>query len=407
MMHDALANRSGIVYTDFTSEQRELAMERIVKFVRASPSDDVDAALPVESVHQVGEYFKIFKQLVLRAEMEASENSRVIDTARRGQSRRGSSKVNDDPLQPTGTSARDVNVVDGGSDDDATGSAVGEEEEDGSGFAVGVAPSSSRPSTVDWKVSTKVGESDEYAINGSMSPAAASKTSGSPIPGTSPTAAVGSRIFHTKSEAYEVFKREPEGRSLVDELDVAKKTMRESRSALITARDVLNGSKDKIASLSNVLAEKKATRERSTSVADIPNAGLSEGDVIVDEEEYRFIVDVRNEKKRYRTLMKDYTSAKAGFDETANNLVAAKRYLLSSFEEWFAAETAKSTNAPGEEEELFLDPGEAFQQLEQDRIQSNEPGSLPFFNANKSMRKTAGKSSARLRRTIRSKRLTK
>jgi hypothetical protein len=286
--------------------------------------------------------------------------------------------------------------------DDVGINAVGEEEEGGSGFAVGVAPSSSRPSTVDWGVATKIGEIDSGTSGGAGSPTGASKTGGSPVAGDVPSSA---HTFHSKNEAYEVFKRNA-GRSLVVDLDDAKSAMRTSRSSLIVARDALNESKDKIASLSRVLAEKKDARKNITSVADIANAGLTADDTIVDEEEYRFIVDVRNEKRTYRELMAVYTLAKGEFDDIANELVSAKRALLSSFDEWFAVVKEDGGGMIGEIED-FLDPGEAFQRLEQSRIQESEPGSLAFFNANKTMRKRVGQSGGQLRRTIRSKRATK
>ena len=290
MMHDALANRSGIVYTDFTSEQREAAKAQIVKYLSAPPGDDADAMPPVESVHQVTEFYKLFKQLVLSAESEAGEKLRAEDAVR-GHSRRGTSSKTALPESRGG-------LASGGSAagglDDAIGEAVGEEEEGGSGFAVGVASSSSRPTTVDWGASAKEGDGDEGASGGAASPAASKIAS--PTAGDAP--ASGSRGFHSKGEAYEAFKRGGEGRSLVEEVGAAKGAMHEARGALVVARDALNASKDTIAKLSRILSEKKNARKSSAAnAAEIANAGLQSDDTIIDEEEYRFVLDLRNEKR--------------------------------------------------------------------------------------------------------------
>ena len=444
MMHDALANRSGIVYADFTSEQREAAKAQIVKYLRAPPGDDADAVPPVESVHQITEFYKLFKQLVLSAESEAGEKLRSEDAVR-GHSRRGTSSKT--ALLESRGGLASGGSAEGGLDD-AVGEAVGEEEEGGSGFAVGVAPSSSRPTTVDWGTSAKEGDGDEGASGGAASPAASKIAS--PTAGDAPASA--SRGFHSKGEAYEAFKRSGEGRALVEDVGAAKGAMHEARGALVVARDALNASKDTIAELSRILAEKKDARKSSAAnAAEIANAGLQSDDTIIDEEEYRFVLDLRNEKRAcvflllraylstaarycggavmrsypranpplslslspctssYRALMATYTAAKADFDGATNAIVSAKRRLLSIFEDWFAAiEEGEGGELLLDAEDSFLDPGEAFERIEQARIQETAPGSLAFFNANKHMRKTmGGQTGGQLRRTIRSKRSLK
>ena len=342
MMHDALANRSGIVYADFNSEQREEAKTLITRYLSASP-DDVDAMPPVESVHQVSEYFKLFKQMVLAAESEAGEKFRAEEQLRGG-SRRGA-KFSDSPPESRGVSrggAGSAGMGDAGMGDAGLGEAVGDEEEAGTGFAVGVAPSNSRPNTVDWGASTKEGADGDAGADGgalagsARSPSgAASKTGGAASPmggGDAPA----TRGFHSKAEAYEEFKRVGRGRSLADDLAAKQRAMRTVRIALVKARDALNASKDKIATYSKILAEKKNARADTVAsiAADTANAGLEQGDTIIDEEEYRFVVDQRNEKRAYRELMAQYTSCKGAFDDATNTLVAAKRLLLSSFDDW-------------------------------------------------------------------------
>lgn len=107
--------------------------------------------------------------------------------------------------------------------------------------------------------------------------------------------------------------------------------------------------------------------------------------------------------------MATYTAAKADFDGATNAIVSAKRRLLSTFEDWFAViEEGAGGELLLDAEDSFLDPGEAFERIEQERIQKTAPGSLAFFNANKHMRKTmGGETGGQLRRTIRSKRSLK
>ena len=84
----------------------------------------------------------------------------------------------------------------------------------------------------------------------------------------------------------------------VEEVGAAKGAMHEARGALVVARDALNASKDTIAKLSRILSEKKNARKSSAAnAAEIANAGLQSDDTIIDEEEYRFVLDLRNEKR--------------------------------------------------------------------------------------------------------------
>ena len=127
MMHDTLANRSGIVYTDYTPEQKHDLLTQVKAYVSASPAEE-ESLLPVQSIRQVREIYRTFKLLMKNMESEVEERLRENFTLAPHSDRKTTGGI-------PGTAPGDSN-------------AVGELDESG-GFGIGKAPSEARPSTIE------------------------------------------------------------------------------------------------------------------------------------------------------------------------------------------------------------------------------------------------------------------
>ena len=75
MMHDALANRNGITYDEYTSVQKHELQSSVRAYIDAGPMEE-DNILPVQSIRQVKEIFKQFKLLIKNIESGVEEKLR-------------------------------------------------------------------------------------------------------------------------------------------------------------------------------------------------------------------------------------------------------------------------------------------------------------------------------------------
>jgi kinesin family protein 6/9 len=76
LMHDALSDRSGVSYGEYTPEQQAALSAKLMAFVRASTETQEREALPLESVQQMRELLKLAKLAMTRSGLEAEERLR-------------------------------------------------------------------------------------------------------------------------------------------------------------------------------------------------------------------------------------------------------------------------------------------------------------------------------------------
>lgn len=154
MRADALADRSGIQYSDYTPEQQASLSIKIKNFIEATSDEGEAAALQLESVQQMREVLRQVKVMVKHAAVEAEERIRSQYTFVRkdgsGPGQTGSSLLNSSistsgiaasntlPLGSGGTSGISIPHLGG----------VGAIDESVSGIGLGLAASSARPSAV-------------------------------------------------------------------------------------------------------------------------------------------------------------------------------------------------------------------------------------------------------------------
>ena len=128
--------------------------------------------------------------------------------------------------------------------------------------------------------------------------------------------------------------------------------------------------------LSEKLQERKA-RAAATGVDD---------DDVVDEEEFVLMRAGRDAKRAYRDAHGAWLSAKRDFNDATKAVEAAKTTLVDSFQNYFARIQAGAGFGELEGPEDKLDDQEQFDKLEMERIVSQDPDALAFFQAQKTRR---------------------
>ena len=101
---------------------------------------------------------------------------------------------------------------------------------------------------------------------------------------------------------------------------------------------------------------------------------------IIDEEEYQM-------RKKYKETSRAARASKAKYKDSISRIEAlkskkseAQRNLIDKFNLWFMEKTAHVEKGD------VLDYGEEFERLEATRVMDDDPDSLAFFRAHKSMK---------------------
>jgi hypothetical protein len=126
------------------------------------------------------------------------------------------------------------------------------------------------------------------------------------------------------------------------------------------------------------------------------NNGQSDTD-IVDEEEMLFYQTLKEAKKEYREAFEERKMAKSEIDFVSKAVENTRVKLLAKFEEWYheayghsldlleGGGNDKLVKVALDHEEDQLDDGERFEKLETDRIKRDDPESLAFYRAKKTV----------------------
>jgi len=355
-MHDALTERTGVVYEEFTPEQQQEISQCVRRYL-ATPEGEDEDVIEIKSVKQIKETFRQFKLIVAGMEAEVRHNLQS------GASGAG-------PLG-AGTGAN--------ADGDAPASSdrgVGKLEKSG-GFGLGAAPTHARPASVD-SLHVTNNRSKGKALNESLDSLSSSPRNRP----RSPNKIVSSGNFATsldKNEQYDIFKKE-DGKELNDKLVELNAKKREISNSIRAATSAINKTKGKITELSNLLKEKKMGRQ-STSEEDV-----------IDEEEFVLLKQERDAKRTYRGQMTELKELKKTLTVAKKQGLRQKAALLDAFNVWFKEQLKYAPQPEEDEEEMespdVLDYGEQFDEMERTRVMEEDPDSLAFFKARKNMGNT-------------------
>ena len=124
---------------------------------------------------------------------------------------------------------------------------------------------------------------------------------------------------------------------------------------------------------------------------------------VVDEEQYKLASSLKAAKRGYRDVYRRIREAQLGMQSRSRDVVEAKMELFRRFNEWFAQARADETltlraaGLGGADEEELLDASEQFDRVEMQRIILEDPDSVSFHTAKKSLKKMTPVSSRTLR----------
>jgi|UPI00048E5B85 kinesin family member 6/9 len=376
MMHDALSERSGVTYDEYTPEQRHAVATTVRKYLDAPPEEE-ESIIQIESIRHVVEIFRAFKLVVKNVESQTMEKLRNQFTL----SAKG---ANNDAMAGARAGS---SVGDGGEDE-------GGEIEDGGGYGVGVAPNQARPDSID------LGDSPE---KDGRSPPQSPEARGRPGSPGSPGGGVRKAIkFDDKNSAFNVYKMKAGNEA--NEALIAKKTsLVQVKARARTLRTDLNRLKAQIDEYKALLAQKRS------STRAIDASKTTDEDEVVDAEEFDLMKREQAAKREYRANFAQLKQYRMDIDQYTREAAQMRGVLVQNFNDWYATATGEDLEDPTKntKNDDRMDEGEMFEKMEIDRVMEEDPDSVSFFLAQKNLDKTRRKDHGRTARSIRSKRLHK
>jgi len=402
LMHDALADRSGVFYDAYTPEQRRELQRKIDDFVATQGDDDDHELLNFQSVRQMREICKAFKTML---KQKADENERLMTAASQAVATGlGSTSMGD----AIGLSTQQVNAQSGEG-------LVG--EVDGAGFALGNAPDLARPVTHEGhgpRADRGAEERMPLAGQAAEDVASASASMSSPMRGMESLKIAeskdsGSRYdMSDRTSAFAVFKGGA-GKQTASELAGIKGRLRELKNRAKACAGSMNQSKQDIDDLNTQIDEKRRSRAATQRFAGAFDEMKGDVDDVVDEEEFRIMKRLREAKKQYRAAYEDLAGLRKDIEAETKEGDAVKYQLLGEFEEWYrmsGTETGfgDTFKDSGPQEDDVLDDQEKFERMETERIMSQDPESLAFFQAQKTRRANMTQNHVALRQIHKNKR---
>lgn len=403
VMHDTLTNRCQVTYEPLSEQQRFDIRQQCRKYLEGN-LDEID----IVNLRQIQGTFEAFREIYSLMEHDVEERLRskftLIDRA--------------DSAAITAAQQAGLAIAD-------DGSLVG--DQDGSGFGVGSAPKSAKaePSAV-VQLKKKEREREKKKIGRGSSPTGV-KTTSSPTqsgkgererdiksPGhtspverekevegsTSPVSSVGAGPKPEKSArpstppsrttAFEEFKQE-RGSEINRILIENKEILTQKKKNYADLVKKINNTKAEIDVCRQNLDRLRIEREAEGPVFN------DDGDIIISEEEFLEIQQLKDLKTSYRTNYDDLKHLKTQFQYCQKLVDQCRQRLLNEFDKWYAESFL--SNADEEQTSLvaghglragvFLpvnpnvvpeDEGEKFDRL-QTQLLMNNPDSAAFYNA--------------------------
>jgi kinesin family protein 6/9 len=341
-MHDTLANRTNIQYESFTPEQQTEMRGVVNKYIR----DEIQE-IEVVSVRQIRALFGQFKNIVIEMEQQLANGGGRVGGYNNG--------------------ARD-NSVSAGSDGNAPtegqdGEYVGSIDQSAGGFHVGQAADNARP----------VG-SEAMDIG---SPTKGDTQVFEPVAKEAPVRR--HAVAPDETVAFEEYKVN-EGSELQATYTEHKTEMDAKKKQFRTISGVVNKIKKDIDKLRSACKQKEKARineaQRSNNQDDVD---------VIDEEEFALIKQLKDTKKVYKERMEERKALSEELVYLKGQSERAKMALCNKFLEWYK-ETYPETDKTQDEDDEVLDDGEQFDKLELDRVMADNPDSVPYYNARKTMK---------------------
>ena len=335
LMHDALSERSGVTYDEYTPEQRDEVKQDVASYMAAPLASREEEEIfqgKVQSLRHMNEVFRQFKMTVKQMEAETETRLRAQFTLTAKGEGGGAG----------GDGA--VGFADGVGGDGAGGGEEGGEAGgdllSSTGFGVGLAPSDARPTTVDTGSPTRMGGSGNWGDESMQSRAG----SESPTSAMSPNRSISTRMagmgMNTggaskarsgKGHAFDVYKASL-GRGRNERLVRNKAELKSVRSRHRSNAKRANQLMAQMGTLKADLEIKEATR-RAEQGAAAPGAMP-----MVDEEEFRMLQELKRHKLDYRVLHESVQGDSRTMQKRKGEVDEGRASLVHEFEEWLGTD---------------------------------------------------------------------
>ena len=412
LMHDALADRTGVVYDPYTPEQVADLKKQLELFLTCGPNEE-EENFEFQSVRQMREVCKLFKVMF---KQQTEHTQRLLTAAGAGMA---------DGLGAT-TAAEAMAISLGGDGPAAMnrGGAVDGlvGETSGQGFSLGAAGDGARPAMHDlgslrgFKSPSKDSGSSFGGSPiriGNVDDVAEAKDSSNKVFGGGDSgsamdfkASVGAGGLQDRDTAYLIYKSGA-GKIANHRVNEAKAKLKHEKARVKACAAAINESKRSIDDIGAQVEEKKAARQQRRTFS-----GMEDGeqDDIVDEEEFRLMKRQREAKKHYRAAFEELSALRVGMEAATKEVDGLKFQFLMDFEDWFKGAASSDPfgntggiDGDGEGKET-LDDQEAFEQMEIERITAQDPASLAFFQAQKTKRANMTQNAVALKQLHKNKR---
>ncbi|GLD97042.1 hypothetical protein PINS_up005725 [Pythium insidiosum] len=395
VMHDALVERTGIVYDEHTPEQKHQLLRMVQTFIDATTPEQEDDALRLTSVHEIRELFRQFKILYKNLESEALAGGGLAGSLRAQSAGSSASRSQTSNGSRTDIHHHSSGLLDGhhlGLHGGHDLEFVGEDDPTAPGFGLGIASGAARPSTMDAQKKKARGMAGDGNGSGAVDDDGRSRhRSPSPTTRTSPkqsdekgraggggtssdkatsdgngdedrdglddtgggaTRAI-TREARLKNEAFKFYKSTGTGKKIYRNLQEEKDKLFDSKQKVKMISNRLNGIKAQIDDVKAKLDEKRSHRSRGAGngnggstvsplaspvgkkLAKVSAAG---GDEVVDEEEFLLMTAEREAKRDYRSLFDDLKEARAEMEFTSRSVELLRMRLVREFEDWYEEE---------------------------------------------------------------------
>lgn len=381
-MHDALADRTGIVYDPYTPEQRLDLRKKLDSFLECSEDKESDI-LDFSSVRQMREMCKQFKELI----KEMKDSTERLVTAASTHNMMGLSGVMGRDSFP-GVSGMGADNTRGGDSE-----MVGEEEMN-QGFAVGLADNHSRPMTTNEK---SRGQDDQSMMTGGGGQSG--EISQHNMVHFDQARDGDANTQDPKPEAIQSFMSGP-GQQLRKALNDLKRKMKDLKNEKRACARGINDAKKEIDSLEAKINEKSEGRKNESS-----SQHVIDGEEVMDEEEYKLLRNLKLVKKSYRAAYENMTKIRQDITDTEQEKLRLNGELSDELHRWMTVDVEDGLGTTTTHSQFdTLDDQEHFDMMEKSRVMDAEPDSLAFFQAQKTRRAHATQNGYALRQRHRNKR---
>ncbi len=346
-MHDTLSGRGRIQYNDYSPDEIRALEGKVRGFV-----DGETEQIEVDSIKMVHESFSILRRMIHGLQKELRERPTRGDFMAAG-AQKGASAASD---------------TEAGVQDPVPADAVGLDDEQRSGFAVGVAAPGSKP------VATEAAGEGEDEGMGEEEIRVRTPRRGK--------AREEGQIVPEKNSAFLNWKA-AQGSQYEKQFQMLKGELQGKKSKCRQTIQTLNSKKAVIDSIRVKIQQRQAEKTGQESLN------------LIDEEEYSLLSRQQGERQSYKSLLEVKYQLDSEIVRTEQEIQLCKTELVRSFETWFATKYADGlaalSNTKGEPQTNFgsMDTREAYDHLESNRFQGDSEA-YTFYKAKRGA-KVAGK----------------